>query len=67
MRWLYQRTKVEAARVTGQIIERAVTGAIRGGTLTADLGGKASTDAFSKAVINELQTAELKTTEASSA
>jgi 3-isopropylmalate dehydrogenase len=54
MRWLYQRTKVEAARVTGQVIERAVTGTIRGGTLTADLGGKASTDAFTKAVINEL-------------
>lgn len=67
MRWLYQRTKVEAARATAQIIEHAVAAAIRGGTHTADLGGKAGTDAFTKAVINELQTAKTKAAETSPA
>lgn len=60
MRWLYQRTKIEAARTTAQFIDQAVAAAIRGGTMTLDLGGKAGTDAFTKAVINELQTVEIK-------
>lgn len=64
MRWLYQRTKVDAARATAHIIEQAVTAAIRKGTVTADLGGKASTGDFTKAVIGELQNADMKTTEA---
>ena len=64
MRWLYQRTKVDAARATAQIIEQAVTATIRQGTVTADLGGNASTSQFTKSVIRELQNAELNTTEA---
>jgi 3-isopropylmalate dehydrogenase len=60
MRWLYQRTKIEAARATAQIIEHAVAAAIDGGTLTPDLGGKAGTDAFTKAVINGLKSAEMR-------
>jgi 3-isopropylmalate dehydrogenase len=58
LRWLYQRSKVEAARGTAQMIEHAVGAAIRRGTVTVDLGGDAGTGAFTRAVIAELQTAE---------
>src|SRR5215470_5840236 len=57
LRWLYQRSKVEAARATAQMIEQAVRAAIRRGSLTADLGGNAGTNEFAGAVIGELQTA----------
>src|SRR5215831_5948342 len=46
LRWLYQRSKVEAARTTAHMIERAVGAAIRSGAVTADLGGTAGTGAF---------------------
>lgn len=62
LRWLYQRSRLEAARVTAQMIEHAVRTAIRRGTVTADLGGDASTSTFTNAVIGELQAAEPKTT-----
>lgn len=56
MRWLYQRTKVEAARATAQLMEHAVTQTIRQGNVTADLGGSATTASFTSAVIKELRT-----------
>jgi 3-isopropylmalate dehydrogenase len=55
LRWLYQRSKVEAARTTALMIERAVAAAIRRGAVTADLGGTAGTGDFTKAAIAELQ------------
>jgi 3-isopropylmalate dehydrogenase len=58
LRWLYQRSKIDAARRAGLMMEHAVGSAIRQGTVTADLGGSASTSAFTKAVIGELQNAE---------
>jgi 3-isopropylmalate dehydrogenase len=67
LRWLYQRSKVEAARATAQMIEHAVRAAIGRGTLTADLGGNAGTCAFTKAVIGELATAQAKTAQPSTA
>jgi 3-isopropylmalate dehydrogenase len=58
MRWLYQRTKVDAARAAAQMIEHAVGAAIRRGIVTTDLGGNATTATFTKAVINELKSTE---------
>jgi isocitrate/isopropylmalate dehydrogenase len=58
MRWLFQRTKVDAARAAAQMIEHAVGAAIRLGTVTTDLGGNATTATFTKAVINELKSAK---------
>ena len=54
LRWLYQRTKVEATRATADLMERAVEGTIRNGTVTGDLGGKETTLSFTKAVIGQL-------------
>ena len=67
LRWLYQRSKVDAACATAQMIEHAVRAAIRGGTATADLGGSAGTGAFTRAVIGELQAAQAKTAQQSTA
>src|SRR5262249_13717697 len=64
LRWLYQRSKVDAARATARIIEDAVAATIRKGTVTADLGGSATTGAFTKAVIDELASAQLTTAQA---
>jgi 3-isopropylmalate dehydrogenase len=64
LRWLYQRSKVEAARTTASAIEQAVTATIRKGTVTADLGGKASTSAFTQTVIGELANADIKSSAA---
>lgn len=60
MRWLYQRTKVEETRRTAQIMEDAIAATINGGTHTVDMGGKATTDAFTKAVIKEVPAAKQK-------
>ena len=43
------------------VIEQAVSATIRNGTVTADLGGKASTTDFSKAVISALQSTDART------
>ncbi len=67
MRWLYQRTKVDAARSAAQLLENAVAAAIRSGTVTADLGGTASTAAFTKAVIDGIKAADVKAAQASPA
>jgi 3-isopropylmalate dehydrogenase len=67
LRWLYQRSKVEAARITAQMIEHAVRAAIRRGTITADLGGNAGTGEFTSAVIGELQNAQSKAAQSTTA
>lgn len=51
VRWFYQRTKRGACRETSVLIERAVTKAITSGVTTPDLGGKATTSSFAKAVV----------------
>jgi len=55
LRWVYQRKKNRACRDTAILIERAVRAVIAKGTLTADLGGKASTMKFTGAVISALR------------
>src|SRR5215470_273428 len=67
LRWLYQRSKVEAARAAAEMIEQAVKAAIRRGIATVDLGGSAGTSAFAKAVIGELQIAKAETAQRSTA
>jgi 3-isopropylmalate dehydrogenase len=51
VRWFYQRTKSKACRETSVLIERAVTQAVASGATTPDLGGKATTSSFAKAVV----------------
>jgi 3-isopropylmalate dehydrogenase len=63
LRWLYQRSKIDAARTTAAVIEQAVSATIRNGTVTADLGGKASTTDVAKAVISALQSSDARTAE----
>jgi 3-isopropylmalate dehydrogenase len=57
--WLYQRTREPACRTTAQQLQHGVAGAIGGGTHTADLGGGASTSAFTKAVIAAMRNANI--------
>src|ERR1700738_2943056 len=57
--WLYQRTREPACRTTAQRLQHGVEGAIRDGTRTADLGGGASTSAFTKAVIAAMRNADI--------
>jgi len=51
LRWFHQRTKDPACHETAMLIEHGVTDAIGSGTTTPDLGGKASTGSFAKAVV----------------
>jgi 3-isopropylmalate dehydrogenase len=57
--WLYQRTREPACRTTAQQLQHGVEGANGGGTGTADLGGSASTSAFTKAVVAAMRNAEI--------
>jgi 3-isopropylmalate dehydrogenase len=57
--WLYQRTREPACRTTAQQLQHGVEGAISNGTRTADLGGAASTSAFTKAVIAAMRNADV--------
>ena len=57
--WLYQRTREPACRSTAHQLQHGVEGAIGGGTRTADLGGSASTSAFTKAVIAAMRNADI--------
>ena len=52
------------AKAASRAILEAVFESVRAGVKTADLGGKASTGQFTKAVIDELHNAEMKATEA---
>jgi hypothetical protein len=48
-----------ACRTTAQQLQHGVEGAISNGTRTADLGGAASTSAFTKAVIAAMRNADV--------
>ena len=50
-RWFYLRTKNPACEVVAALIERGVKKVIEQGIMTPDLGGKASTNSFGKAVV----------------
>jgi 3-isopropylmalate dehydrogenase len=65
MRWLYQRTKVLAARKTAELMEIGVKAAIGKGAGTADIGGTTSTNAFTIAIIREIEIAGLDAEKAS--
>lgn len=51
MRWFYLRTKNRACQEAAALIERGVKTAIAEGAATPDLGGKATTATFAKAVM----------------
>jgi 3-isopropylmalate dehydrogenase len=51
LRWFYQRTRSRACRDAATLIERAVQDAMSSANTTPDLGGSASTKAFSKSII----------------
>ena len=55
--WLFQRSKVKACRETARLMCAGVAGAIEGGTVTADLGGTATTGGFTAAVMNAMREA----------
>jgi 3-isopropylmalate dehydrogenase len=57
--WLYQRTREPACRTTALQLQHGVEGAIGDGTRTADLGGRAGTSAFTKAVIAAMRSADI--------
>src|SRR3990172_2582368 len=50
-RWFFLQTKNPACRETASLIERGVKKALEKGVMTPDLGGKASTASFTKAVV----------------
>lgn len=54
LRWLGERRGAPALSEASRLIERAVSSAIEHGPRTADLGGRATTDDFSAAVIEGL-------------
>jgi 3-isopropylmalate dehydrogenase len=54
MTWWYQRTANDAYRVAAHLMEAGVRQAIASGSATADLGGKASTDAFADAIVRAM-------------
>ena len=54
-----QQTREPACRTTAQQLQHGVEGAISNGTRTADLGGSASTSAFTKAVIAAMRNADI--------
>ena len=54
LRWFYQRTKRRACRDAAALMEGGVRRAIDAGTTTPDLGGRATTATFAKAVIDAM-------------
>ena len=52
LEWLGLRHDDEPARAAATAIERGVTGAVRAGVSTRDLGGTASTSEFTRAVVD---------------
>lgn len=52
LRWIYQRSRNRACKDTAALMEQGVRAAIAAGTVTADLGGDASTATFANAVIS---------------
>jgi 3-isopropylmalate dehydrogenase len=54
LRWVDQRKRNRAARAAAGLIEHGIQGAMKAGVLTADLGGKATTSSFTKAVLKAI-------------
>ena len=55
LRWFYQRTKRRACRDAALLMENGVKNAIDSGVTTPDLGGRATTTRFAKAVVDAIQ------------
>jgi isocitrate/isopropylmalate dehydrogenase len=51
LRWFYQRNRNPACRDAANLIEKALKSVIGSGNTTPDLGGKATTETFTRAVI----------------
>ncbi|MBC7781049.1 MAG: isocitrate/isopropylmalate dehydrogenase family protein [Proteobacteria bacterium] len=57
LRWFDQKTRNKRYRMTAGLIEHGIKGAMTAGVSTHDLGGRASTSAFTKAVIKSIEEA----------
>ncbi len=55
LRWFYLRTKSRACRDAAALMEDGVKSAIASGATTPDLGGRATTAAFARAVIDAMR------------
>ena len=55
LRSLNQEKLDQRCRDSAGLIERGIQGAMQAGTLTRDLGGRASATDFTRAVINAIQ------------
>jgi 3-isopropylmalate dehydrogenase len=58
LRWFHQRTRDPRCRSAAALLERGVGAAISSGTTTPDLGGRASTREFARAVIEAIREAQ---------
>jgi 3-isopropylmalate dehydrogenase len=54
LEWLGARHDDPAATSAAALVEEAVTGTVRGGVATRDLGGTASTSGFAAAVVDAI-------------
>jgi 3-isopropylmalate dehydrogenase len=54
LEWLGARHDDEPATRAAALIEQAVTGTVKGGVATRDLGGTASTSRFAAAVVDAI-------------
>ena len=55
LRWFDQKKRDQRCRDTADLIERGIHGAMQAGALTHDLGGRASTTDFTRAVISAIE------------
>jgi 3-isopropylmalate dehydrogenase len=53
--WLGARHSDPAMTRAAELIQRGVSDAVRGGTMTVDMGGRATCSAFGKAVENAIE------------
>ena len=56
MRWFYQKNGDAKYKNTAHLLEEGVRKTLEGGTVTADLGGRATTSTFIKAVVKAIET-----------
>jgi 3-isopropylmalate dehydrogenase len=54
LEWLGARHDDAAATRAAALVDQAVTGTVKGGVATRDLGGTASTSGFAKAVVDAI-------------
>jgi 3-isopropylmalate dehydrogenase len=57
LNWCYQKTRIEACRETARLLDLGGRNAMASGAATPDLGGHASTETFTTAVIAALEAA----------